>query len=356
MKKLLLVILLSTSFISYLEAAPHSHGGRAHNHALPTTGIQHRHGAGAVGQQSGSHLKRSTQQANIIGLPANSHKSRGNGWTCNKGFKQAGDRCLKIQIPRNAKLSYSGKRWACNKGFKKAGNGCLKIQIPPNAKLSYSGSRWMCNKGFKKIGNGCSKIHIPANAKLSYSGSRWVCNKSFKKTGNGCLKMSSAEIKRQQEIERTVRAKIQREKALQSDGTIAYQTKISSDSDEIIKLENGAIVKVSSYFGYLGYRKTAILYGSGHRCKIWIAGKKSYNCELLKQPNRKGQPAKKVHISQVKGNGTILMMLDGSIYEVDSIDTIYTSLWLGISDGLLINGMTLINFDSDEAINVSRIK
>lgn len=54
MKYLLFVMLLSTSLISQVEAAPHSHGGRVHSHALPATGIQHRHGAGAVGQQSAS--------------------------------------------------------------------------------------------------------------------------------------------------------------------------------------------------------------------------------------------------------------------------------------------------------------
>ncbi|MDQ7048680.1 MAG: hypothetical protein Q9M92_03755 [Enterobacterales bacterium] len=128
------------------------------------------------------------------------------------------------------------------------------------------------------------------------------------------------------------------------------------DSGDIIKLENGAIVEISSYFGYLGYRKTAVLYGSGRRCNMWIAGKKSYKCDLLKTPEGRGEPAKEIHISEVKGNGTILFMLDGSMYEVDSIDQIYTSLWLGISDGILINGTTLINFDSDEAVSVTRIK
>ena len=106
----------------------------------------------------------------------------------------------------------------------------------------------------------------------------------------------------------------------------------------------------------MGYRKSAVLYGSGHRCNLWIAGKKSYKCELLKAPDGRGEPAKEVHISEVKGNGTILIMLDGSMYEVDAIDEIYTSLWLRISDGILISGTTLINFDSEEAVTVYRIK
>ena len=44
------------------------------------------------------------------------------------------------------------------------------------------------------------------------------------------------------------------------------------------------------------------------------------------------------------------------MYEVDSIDEIYTSLWLEISDGLLINGTILINFDSDESVTVYQIR
>ena len=49
-------------------------------------------------------------------------------------------------------------------------------------------------------------------------------------------------------------------------------------------------------------------------------------------------------------------MLDGSIYEVDSIDHINSSLWLGISDGLLIEGTELINFDEGESVTVYRFK
>jgi hypothetical protein len=141
-----------------------------------------------------------------------------------------------------------------------------------------------------------------------------------------------------------------------SDGTIAYQAKIDSDSGDIIKLDNGAVVEISSYFGYLGYRKNAILYGSSYQCNIWIEGKKSYRCEFIKSPNKRGTPAKLIHITEVKGNGSILVMLDGSIYEVDSIDEIYTSLWLGLSDGILINGMTLVNFNSGEAVTVHKIR
>ena len=141
-----------------------------------------------------------------------------------------------------------------------------------------------------------------------------------------------------------------------TDCTVAYQTKIDSDSGDIITLENGAMVEVSSYFGYLGNRESTVLYGSVHGCNIWIASKKPYRCDLLKVPKGKGAQRKKVHISEVKGNGTIVIMLDGRMCDADSIDEIHTSLWLRISDGLVIDGTTLIYFDSDEPVTVYQIR
>jgi hypothetical protein len=59
------------------------------------------------------------------------------------------------------------------------------------------------------------------------------------------------------------KALIKKQLAATSDGTIAYRTKVDSDHDDILKLENGAIVEITSgYIGYIGYRKTAILFGN----------------------------------------------------------------------------------------------
>ena len=279
---------------------------------------------------------------NAQDIPKNAWKS-GNTWFCNDGYKKEGNECIKFRVPKNAWVS--GSNWYCNDGYRKEGNECIKFRVPNNAWVS--GSNWYCNDGFRKKGNECVKFNIPANAFAI--GSEWYCNEGYKKQDEICIRMSQDELN-------TFRKKREVRKKSLSDGTIAFQTKIDDESGDIIKLENGAIVEISSYFGYLGYRKNVVLYGSGHRCNIWIAGKKSYKCELLKTPGGRGEPAKEVHISEVKGNGTILKMLDGSIYEVDVIDEIHTTLWLGISDGLLINGTTLINFDADEAVTVHRIK
>ncbi len=114
---------------------------------------------------------------------------------------------------------------------------------------------------------------------------------------------------------------------------------------------------LTATLGYVGYRKTVVLFNVGGSWKVWIEGKKAYKCEVLRMPDwRRPSSAEMVMISEVKGDGAILVMADGSIYEVDSFYTIDTSLWLGISDALIINGYELINLDEgDDIIEVTKL-
>jgi len=276
-----------------------------------------------------------------LSAPANSHVV-GDSWYCNDGYKQVGNKCVKVIAPENAHVS--GHDWYCNDGYKQVGDKCVKVIAPENAHVS--GHDWYCNDGYKQVGDKCVKVIAPENAHVS--GHDWYCNDGYKQVGNKCVKLSASEVEKQQQHPA--------QGSSISSHIIAYQTKIESDSGDVVKLENGAIVEISRYFGYIGYRKNAVLYGRANRCNIWIEGKKSYKCDLLKSPQSRGRPAEEVHISEVKGDGAIIIMLDGRIYEVDSYDTIETSLWLGISDGILIDNTTLINFDEREAVSVNQIR
>ena len=224
-------------------------------------------------------------------------------------------------------------------------NSVIGYSNPENSHML--GNTWFCNDGYRKQDNECVRLSVPENAHVL--GNNWFCNDGYRKKHHGCVEMTDLE---KSDLKRVMENQV----ILISDGTIAYQTKVESDSGNIIRLENGGIVEVPSYFGYIGYRKNAILYGSQNRCRIWIAGKTSYNCNLIKPPEAKGFPAKEVHISEVRSNGSIIIMLDGSIYEVDTIEQIYTSLWLGFSDGLLINGTKLVNFNADQSVTVYKIR
>jgi hypothetical protein len=140
----------------------------------------------------------------------------------------------------------------------------------------------------------------------------------------------------------------------------AYVSKIESNEDEIVKLSNGAIVEVTAgYLGYLGYRKQAVLFTRESGCTIWIEGKKAFNCNILRAPTSSlgARSASLATIAEVKARGKLLVMDDGSIYQVDSVDTITTSLWLGLSDALILDDIEVINLsDGGGIVGVSKIR
>ena len=139
---------------------------------------------------------------------------------------------------------------------------------------------------------------------------------------------------------------------------IGFKTKIDEDNDDVLILDNGAIVEISyGYLGYLGYRKDCIVYKSGSSWKIWIEGKKSFSCTILKEPSYISKmDIKEVTISKISDNGDIIFLTDGSVYEV-SYQSYETTLWLGYSSALLINGYQIINLDEgSEIIDIIKIK
>lgn len=54
-------------------------------------------------------------------------------------------------------------------------------------------------------------------------------------------------------------------------------------------------------------------------------------------------------IQEVQGNGKILKLEDGSIWLVDDVDTVTSSIWLPISE-VIVCGSKIINVDDDESI------
>ena len=138
-----------------------------------------------------------------------------------------------------------------------------------------------------------------------------------------------------------------------------YITKIDENNGDILKFDNGGIVEITlGFLGFVGFRKDAVLFKDGFGWKIWIEGKRAFKCDLLKAPEtRSSGSGNEVYISEVKGDGKILIMADGSMYEVDDLYTIETSLWLGNSAALLIDGNRMLNLDEGgEIIDVTKLK
>jgi hypothetical protein len=268
----------------------------------------------------------------------------GNAWYCKAGFERVGSECEALRVPENGHVL--GNAWYCNAGFKRVGDECEALRVPENGYVL--GNAWYCNAGFKRVGDRCIAIEIPPNAHVQ--GSLWYCDEGYRRVRNKCEKMTPEEV-------HEARAQLLDSYLAVSDGSVAHQTRIESERGEVLLLENGAIVEIDGgYVGYIGYRQEAVLFGNAQHCKIWIEGKRVFSCDLLKEPSSRGSPAKEVYISEVKGDGAILLMLDGSIYEVDSLDQLDTYLWLGLSDALLVNGEKLLNFDEGALVTVSRIR
>ena len=131
-----------------------------------------------------------------------------------------------------------------------------------------------------------------------------------------------------------------------------YITKIDEDNNDVLKLTNGAIVEITQGFlGFVGFRKDAVLYKAEGRWKIWIQGKKSFNCAILKAPlNEAARAGELVWVSEALGGGQILKTLNGSIFEVGILSRIDTALWFGAFDALLIDGSRLLKLDDGSGI------
>jgi len=139
----------------------------------------------------------------------------------------------------------------------------------------------------------------------------------------------------------------------------AYLSKVASAEDDLVRLEDGAIVEIKSgYLGYVGYRKDAVLFKDAGSWRIWIEGKKAFRCEVVRNsPQSSGRSAELVYITDVRANGQIIALNDGTLLEVDSLHTLDTGLWLGMSEAILLDGAELLNLEeSGEIIPVTRLR
>jgi hypothetical protein len=142
-------------------------------------------------------------------------------------------------------------------------------------------------------------------------------------------------------------------------GSPAYITKVDDEDGDVLTLDNGAVVEITS--GFLGFGSTweeAILYKDGLQWRIWISGKEAFDCDVIKEPEftipNRGEV---VQISRVLGEGRVVELLSGDMYEVDAWGQRESSLWLVYSDALLIDGSQLVNLeDGDEILDVTRIR
>ncbi len=91
------------------------------------------------------------------------------------------------------------------------------------------------------------------------------------------------------------------------------ETKIESDNGDILKLENGAIVEIlTGYLGYVGYRKSSLIFKKDSQWQIYIEGKKVFKIDLLRQPSSCNSPSS--YLIEAIGDDEFLI-INGEKYE-----------------------------------------
>ena len=132
-------------------------------------------------------------------------------------------------------------------------------------------------------------------------------------------------------------------------------TKVNEASGSVLQLLNGAVVEVTTYaLSYVGY-KNALLIQAGSGCRIWVEGKRTYPCELIRPPTVSRSVGRLDALQSVRGSGKVLQLASGKMYEV-SFQAFETQLWLAGSEVVDLEDGRLINLDSGEIVDVKLIR
>jgi ubiquitin len=151
--------------------------------------------------------------------PGNATATAAGGWTCNRGYYDAGGMCLRVSVPANARPSPQGHSWTCDPGFYESDRackpgetpprtfatvnrglacnlgyhaydvGCIPDEIPHNARRITDSGLWLCKAGFQDVGDRCIPVEIPQHARLGSGRDAWVCNWGYRPLHNTCVEI-----------------------------------------------------------------------------------------------------------------------------------------------------------------------
>lgn len=139
----------------------------------------------------------------------------------------------------------------------------------------------------------------------------------------------------------------------------AYQIEKGVGCLSLWQFEGKAIL-ISSPGLFLGVGSELILPDSDQKCRIWdsssLGSIEGLTAPSQSQPSQQSSGCGDGHwIQSIAGNGEIIKLEDGSIWQVDSVDTVISSIWLPISN-ITICGSYLINTDDGEKVSATRLK
>ena len=139
----------------------------------------------------------------------------------------------------------------------------------------------------------------------------------------------------------------------------AYKTAVVDEDGSRLKLRNEVEVKVTSsaFRGVGGGGADCILIKDGMHWQIWIEGEGLYDCDVDERLTSGAQPSELGRILTMAYNGEVMLMEDGSIYEVENRDTFHTGRWLDDSKAIVIEDSLIVNLDTRQGIvRVQRLR
>jgi hypothetical protein len=126
-----------------------------------------------------------------------------------------------------------------------------------------------------------------------------------------------------------------------------YRTKTASSAGNTLKLANGAIVELAGYhFGINMPGSESLLIKRFGEWSIWTdIDAEFFECNVLIQPRQVSEKAKILSIQSISADGSLLIMEDDTIYKVDEFDRFEVSMWLPMTEVLILSNGQLINMD-----------
>jgi len=158
-----------------------------------------------------------------------------------------------------------------------------------------------------------------------------------------------------------------------------YVFKVINDNAIIVR-KNGNAYLIKKGFGCLSLwqyeGKKVLIYSPGlflgigskllipelnQNCRIWDSKYLGSFDDFIKHKlstNKKfdDSDCQNTHwIKSISDDGSIIILEDGSVWQVDDIDQIYSALWLPIEEVIVCKGF-MINLDNNEKVRVVRLK
>ncbi|MEM5871920.1 MAG: hypothetical protein QW051_03540 [Candidatus Aenigmatarchaeota archaeon] len=124
----------------------------------------------------------------------------------------------------------------------------------------------------------------------------------------------------------------------------------------------GKMVLIKSPGIFLGIGSELLIPELNQKCRIlnseYLGSIGSFNSPLFTEPEMvtpEDDCDEKHWIRYKSDDGSIIILEDGSVWEVNPIDRIYSILWLPTDDVIICNGK-MINLDNGEKVNVKKLK